>query len=438
MDHYLVISSDCHAGPETPDYKPYIDAQYHDAFERSLVEREAMLAEMRAERGSLLMGGDDEFQEEWFGHDEGEESLHEGGLRCGWDAPKRDQELDNDGVAGEVIFPGPDAATGSMGAPFGAGLVIGADLDPELLLAGARAYNRWCADLCSHSPERRKGLAVAPILGDIDGAVAEIRRAHESGLHGGVLIPAQWGSYLSYAHDVYDPVWAVCEELELPVHTHSGPGAHQDYGTGPGFYGMYVAETRWWTARPLWFLLCSGVFERFPELKFAVTEAGSFWVADLLWMLDDTYNRNHGARKTANRFSNLTMKPSDYFDRNIKIGSSNTRRREIGRRYEIGVDNIMWGNDFPHPEGTWPYTREFLKERFWDVPIDETEKMLGLNHADFYGFDVQRLRPLADRIGPTPEDLGQTDASVFAKWDELRAVGRPWLTGKETAGAGMH
>ncbi len=132
------------------------------------------------------------------------------------------------------------------------------------------------------------------------------------------------------------------------------------------------------------------------------------------------------------------MKPSDYFDRNIKIGSSNTRRREIGRRYEIGVDNIMWGNDFPHPEGTWPYTRQFLKERFWDVPVDETAKMLGLNHAAFYGFDVDALRPVADRVGPTPEELGQTDPSVFAKWDALRDVGRPWLTGKEVAGAGMH
>ena len=138
MDHYLVISSDCHAGPETPDYKPYVDPAYHDAFDQSLVEREALLAQMREQRGSLMMGGDDEFQEEWFGHEEGEESLHEGGLRCGWDAPKRDKELDNDGVAAEVIFPGPDAATGSMGAPFGAGLVIGAELDPELVLAGAR------------------------------------------------------------------------------------------------------------------------------------------------------------------------------------------------------------------------------------------------------------------------------------------------------------
>jgi hypothetical protein len=64
--------------------------------------------------------------------------------------------------------------------------------------------------------------------------------------------------------------------------------------------------------------------------------------------------------------------------------------------------------------------------------------MLGLNHVDFYGFDADRLRPLAERIGPSPSDLGQTDAAQFAKWDELREVGRPWLTGKEVAGAGMH
>ena len=62
------------------------------------------------------------------------------------------------------------------------------------------------------------------------------------------------------------------------------------------------------------------------------------------------------------------MLPSEYFDRNSRSASSNTRRRELGRRYEIGVGNIMWGNDFPHPEGTWPYTREFLKDRFWDIP----------------------------------------------------------------------
>jgi hypothetical protein len=121
---YLIISSDCHAGPETPDYRDFLDPEYREPFDESLKERERLIAENKL-ASPISMGGDEDFQEEWFGHDEGEESLHEGGLRCGWDAPKRDKELDNDGVTAEVIFPGPDAATGSMGAPFGAGLVLG-------------------------------------------------------------------------------------------------------------------------------------------------------------------------------------------------------------------------------------------------------------------------------------------------------------------------
>jgi hypothetical protein len=141
--------------------------------------------------------------------------------------------------------------------------------------------------------------------------------------------------------------------------------------------------------------------------------------------------REHGMRKMVNTRGILTMLPSEYFDRNVAIGSSNTRRRELERRYEIGVQNIMWGNDFPHPEGTWPYTRDFLKDRFWDIPIDETAQILGLNQAEFYGFDLAKLRPIADRIGPNPEDLGQTDESVFDKWKPLARAGRPWLTNVE-------
>jgi hypothetical protein len=103
----------------------------------------------------------------------------------------------------------------------------------------------------------------------------------------------------------------------------------------------------------------------------------------------------------------------------------------LARRYEIGVGNIMWGNDFPHPEGTWPYTREFLKDRFWDIPQDETAQILGLNAAEFYNFDLDALQPIADRIGPTPEELGQNDPSVLSKWDDLKKAGRPWRTDVE-------
>lgn len=416
MERYLVISSDCHAGLPGEQYRDYLDPAYRDAFDTFLDERAAMETELVA-RGLR----NEEFAEKWF--DDNEE-----GLRGGWDAARRDQELDADGVAGEVIFPDADAVSGGASAPFGAGLGMSSDIPGDLLMAGARAHNRWLAELCATSPERRAGIAIVPILDDIDAAVAEIRRARESGLTGGILIPAMWRPHAPYHDPRYEPVWSVCEELAMAVHTHSGAAPKEEFGE---YVGLYIAEVRFWAMRPLWFLLWSGVFERHPGLRFAVTECGSFWAADLLWTMDIAYDREHAAKKLGDQLTaTLPRRPSEYFDRNCAIGSSNTRRRELARRHEIGIGNIMWGSDFPHPEGTWPHTRQFLRDAFWDIPVHDTARILGTNAAEFYAFDTTRLRSLADRIGPTPAELGQTEPHDD-QWAELAAAGRPWLTGTE-------
>jgi len=413
-DRYLIISSDCHAGLPNEQYRDWLDPDYRDAFDQHLADRTRMME--LASRGIL----NEEFAEEW-------ERENEEGLRGGWDAGRRDKELDADGVVGEVIFPDADAVSGGASAPFGAGLSASSDVPPDLLMAGARAHNRWLAELCQDSPERRAGVAIVPIY-DPDAAVAEIRRARESGLRGGILIPSMWGTHPPYHDARYEPVWATCEELAMPVHVHSGSADKAAYGP---YVGMYVTEVRWWSARPLHFLLWSGVFERHPGLRFAITECGAFWAADLLWSMDTAYDREHGARKLGQQLTaGLSMRPSEYFDRNCKIGASNTRRRELARRYEIGVGNLMWGNDFPHPEGTWPHTRQFLRDAFSDIPTDETAAILGGNAVEFYGFDADALRPLADRVGPTPDELGQVGADL-SKWDGLRDAGRPWRTGVE-------
>jgi hypothetical protein len=166
-----------------------------------------------------------------------------------------------------------------------------------------------------------------------------------------------------------------------------------------------------------------------------VTEAGCWWVPGLLWFWDRLYLGQKGSEKLgADPWKGaLAMRPSEYFDRNCYIGASNTKRRELGLRYEIGVDNILWGNDFPHPEGTWPNTREWLVKTFHDIPIDETRRMLGLAAADVYGFDLDALRPIADKVGPTPEELGQTAGDpdgrdLDARWAQAKEVGRHWLT----------
>jgi len=84
---------------------------------------------------------------------------------------------------------------------------------------------------------------------------------------------------------------------------------------------------------------------------------------------------------------------------------------------------IMWGTDYPHPEGTWPNTVARLRSDFGDVPVEDARLLLGGTAARCYGFDVDVLRPIADRVGPTPEDLGQDpsvrtdpDAATTAQW----------------------
>lgn len=410
---YVVISSDCHAGLPTEQYRPYIERGYHAAFDDFLAEQAA-----RVEAATRLGVRNPEFARSWFAE-------HEDGLRGGWDVAQRDKELDADGVAGEVIFPDADAVESTTAAPFGVGLTFSGGLDQELALVGARAHNRWLAELCSHSPQRRRGVALVPITGDVDAAVAEIRRARESGL-GAVMIPAMWEDKAPYHDRRYDPVWAACQELQMPVATHSGVAPRDEYGD---HLGIYVSEVTWWPARPIWFLIWSGVFERFPGLRFGVTEAGCWWAPNLLWFMDRLFLGAHAAAKLT-PFEEVKRPPSEYFDRNCFIGASNTKRRELAHRYEIGVENMLWGNDFPHPEGTWPKTRAWLRTTFHDIPVQETRRMIGLAAADVYGFDVAELRPIADRIDLRPSDLGQSGDEA-AGWSAAREVGRHWLTGHD-------
>jgi predicted TIM-barrel fold metal-dependent hydrolase len=81
-------------------------------------------------------------------------------------------------------------------------------------------------------------------------------------------------------------------------------------------------------------------------------------------------------------------------------------RREAELRYQTGVANIMWGSDYPHPEGSWPYTREQMLETFRGLPEAEVAAMLGGNAARVYGFDVEKLAPLVARIGPEKSAFG--------------------------------
>ena len=129
--------------------------------------------------------------------------------------------------------------------------------------------------MCSHSPERRGGIALVPIAHDIERGVEEVEwLAGQPGIRG-VMIPTMWRDRLPYNDAAYDPVWAACEAAGFPVHTHSGEAPREEMGE---HIGIYLAEVVWWATRPMWHLLFSGAFERFPGLKFVVTEAAAYWV----------------------------------------------------------------------------------------------------------------------------------------------------------------
>jgi predicted TIM-barrel fold metal-dependent hydrolase len=99
------------------------------------------------------------------------------------------------------------------------------------------------------------------------------------------------------------------------------------------------------------------------------------------------------------------MKPSEYFHRQVFLGASCMPRRESEMREQIGVANIMWGSDYPHPEGTWPYTRQQMVDTFHGLPEDDLRAMLGLNAARVYGLDLEALERTASRIGPAISDF---------------------------------
>jgi predicted TIM-barrel fold metal-dependent hydrolase len=397
---YVVVSSDSHAGARWADYRPYVDPAHRDDFDEwltAMTSTETLIGGTRVDlRGKLIRDAV-----------AAEPAVQEGGVDGAWDPAIREREMDRDGVAGEIVYPD---GINQNGPPFsGMG-----SLDPstaayryELRLAGARAYNRWLADLCAAHPGRHAGIALVP-FDDVPAAVAAITVARKAGLVGGVLVPglplttndSEWMLH----HPRYEPIWAACEDLDMPVNIHS-TGSGANYGELPASRWIHTTEAYWASRRPVWHLLWSGVLERHPRLKVAMTEVMGGWVPFELQYWEYLYD----ARNPELIREMLPLRPSAYWARQCFVGASPPAGRfEVEARHVIGVSNLMWGSDYPHPDGTWPRSRERISEMFAGVPTDETRRMLGENAARVYGFDEATLRAHAERIGPRPSDIADT------------------------------
>jgi predicted TIM-barrel fold metal-dependent hydrolase len=406
--HYVVISSDSHAGADIPDYKPYLEKRWHDDFDvwAANYTNPWDFVDPRLERSDFDFGKDEILT--------GAASWHSA---LSWDSPRRIMHMDQDGVAAEVIFP--NTAPPFMPGSVFAGTGPATRNEYEQRWAGLKAHNRWLVDFCGAAPGRRAGIGQV-MLYDVEDAMSEVRAIKESGLTGGVLLPMD--SPLSDALPLYvsdlDPLWSLCAELAVPVHKHAPAPPqlpHAERG-GAGMVAISMLENHFYNRRGIAHLIMAGVLERHPELKVVLTEGGAAWIPDYLAGLDTMYeygNDPTGFRRFLQPAAALlSMKPSEYFRRNFYIGASLFLPSEAVRRHEIGVGNIMWGVDYPHSEGTFPYSREAISHTFADVPSSEVLDMLGATAARVFGFDLAHLQVIADRIGPTVRDVRTRPATL--------------------------
>jgi len=375
---YVLITADTHAGGNHAQYREYLEPGYREAFD------------------------------EWRGGYKNPSQEHYGSKKMrNWDYEIRTKDQLSQGVVGEVVFP-------NTVPPFFRKSIVTAQPprpeDFERCLAGIRAHNRWLADFCAEAPDSRAGIGLI-LPNDLDEAVKDIESIAKAGLRGGVLLPLIPPD-CTWLKPLYDPAWekvyAAIQDHDLVINQHSGQGS-PNYGAGPVPEALWISEVTFYCQAGFRHLLMSGVYERYPKLKYILTESGCSWVGDMLRQLD----RIHMGFK-AGAIGEMNYKdmewvlkdaPSEYAARNCYYGASFPSKADLAGIDEVGEDRVLWGNDYPHYEGTFPYNLESLRLTFAGMPDARRRKVLGENAAKLYRFDLEKLRPLAEKYGPTPEQI---------------------------------
>jgi len=203
----------------------------------------------------------------------------------------------------------------------------------------------------------------------------------------------------------YDPLWAAIQDHDLLLNQHSGQGSPA-YADEQGGDALWVIEMPFYVQRGFCQLIMGGVFERFPKLRYILTESGCAWAPGLMRSLDGIHMGMKMGMMGEVDFANsktLAEPPSFYAKRNCWYGASFPSPQDIKGRNIVGRDRILWGNDYPHFEGCYPYSRENMRLAFSDVDEAEVRMMLGENAAALYGFDLEALAPIAEKLAITPE-----------------------------------
>jgi predicted TIM-barrel fold metal-dependent hydrolase len=390
----VVMTCDSHVQPLfDPQLRAYCPKEHLQAFDDWLVRMQPLFD--LADHGIFAVDSEDEEVRNTFGWNMQTTGQH--------DVHARLRDMDRDGVAAEVIF---HASAPMRPIPMlEQGIGVPIPEDRRLARVGQHIYNQWLADFCSVEPERHAGLAHLPMW-DVDAAIEELTWAAEAGLKG-VNFPAPRSEIRPYEDPAWDPFWSACEDLGMVLAGHGGGGSSTPPVSGPSSGVIYIAEAAVYSRiSPLVRLVFGGVFERHPKLKVVQTEQVGAWFGQVLTEIDSIWDRfEHMYDRGVS-----PRRPSEYVPGHYFIGASFQSRHEAEVAIAEGWSgNVMWGSDYPHPEGTYhwqpedsdatPTTRLAMRNTFSGLPDTEVRNMLGETGVGVYNFDREALGKVAERIG---------------------------------------
>lgn len=282
--------------------------------------------------------------------------------------PLRLKDLDMDGIDAEVMY----------------GILnMHRVLENHALLTEVyKLYNNYAAELCQANPQRLAALACIP-SDDPHTAAAEVRRAASLGLRGADFAVSK--AVKPLWHRDWDVLWDAVQECHMPISFHTdGPTIRQptDAAMAEEYRDEYRATLltlfQICGAEFLPSIIFSGALERFPGMQFVLGECGAGWLPYVLSRMDEEYEDQF-------RHMSLTMKPSEYWRR--QGHTTFQHEPNIARFVDlVGEDNIMWGSDYPHPDGVWPDSLQVIKADLGSLDEPVQRKITCENAGKLYGF----------------------------------------------------
>ena len=319
--------------------------------------------------------------EDFWGEDAAETFAQRPG---GFDPNARIEEMGVDRVSAEVLYPSLAMRLFTLE-------------DPSLQQTCFRKYNRWLADYCSVSPKRLIGVGLIPAY-DMDVALAETEWCHDNGLRGVQLWqtpPAE----LPFSGQHYEPLWAACSDLELPVSLHILTGfdySQRVYAIGPELatmgellFKLAITHKVQAAMDTLLELILSGPLDRHPRLRIVTVENEVAWLPFFLDQLDYYYDRYNGKSQIQTQ-----RPPSETFrDQIFATFFRDPNTKFVAEKF--GGRNIMWSSDYPHGNSTWPNSQEVIADRLGALPDDLVHRIVWDNVNELFGLGLEASAPVS-------------------------------------------